>query len=254
MSVYISVVSHNHADMIMNMKCLPELANYFNVIIKNNVGNDSVKLTEYCKENNINIIDDDYGMGFGLNNNIVYQYCTHHLNMTENDLFILVNPDVVVTPECIKQLLTLFSNETVDIATIALYKDENYTIRDFAVRRYPTLLAFVSSLLGISKNYTKCADDVDWFAGSFMAFRSGIYQSLGGFDENYFMYCEDVDICYRAKQKGYKLRFYPDIKAIHKAQHNNRKILSKHFNWHVKSAVRFLLSKYINLPVKSIIK
>ncbi len=43
---------------------------------------------------------------------------------------------------------------------------------------------------------------MEWVAGSFIAFKSSSYRKVQGFDENYFMYCEDIDICYRAKSQG----------------------------------------------------
>jgi GT2 family glycosyltransferase len=67
------------------------------------------------------------------------------------------------------------------------------------------------------------------------------YRALKGFDEGYFMYCEDIDICYRAKQLATDILYFQDIKAVHLAQHSNRRVFSKHFFWHLKSIARFLL-------------
>ena len=55
------------------------------------------------------------------------------------------------------------------------------------------------------------------------------------------MYCEDIDICNRADiVYGEKLVYIPSVKAVHLARHKNKKILSKHFFWHLKSIVRYL--------------
>jgi hypothetical protein len=85
---------------------------------------------------------------------------------------------------------------------------------------------------------------VDWAAGSFLLFRSGMYTELNGFDTSYFMYCEDIDICWRAKVKVKSPVVYlPHIKALHYAKHANRNVFSKHFYWHVKGVLRFLAKK-----------
>lgn len=66
-----------------------------------------------------------------------------------------------------------------------------------------------------------------------------------GFDERYYMYCEDIDLCYRLKLKKIKLVYLPQFKAIHLAMHENRKILSKAFRWHVSNAIYFIIKKSI---------
>ncbi|EGR3506856.1 glycosyl transferase family 2, partial [Vibrio parahaemolyticus] len=79
----------------------------------------------------------------------------------------------------------------------------------------------------------------------FIAIKAIHYKKLNGFDENYFMYCEDIDLCYRSKQEGESVLYLPNISAIHFAAHNNRKLLSKHFYWHLKSVFRFLITSKI---------
>jgi len=92
---------------------------------------------------------------------------------------------------------------------------------------------------------------VDWSAGSFLMFRVDLYRKLHGFNQRYFMYCEDVDICWRAKTLyAERVLFVPDLKAMHQAQFNNRRFFSRHFFWHVSSAFRFLFYRYglIGIP------
>ncbi|MDE1292895.1 hypothetical protein [Vibrio aestuarianus] len=82
---------------------------------------------------------------------------------------------------------------------------------------------------------------VDWAAGSFLVFQADLYKKLNGFDENYFMYFEDVDICFRArKYYDQNVVYLSNIKAIHQGGYQNRKIFSKHFRWYFSSLLRFL--------------
>ena len=58
-------------------------------------------------------------------------------------------------------------------------------------------------------------NEVDSFSGCCMMFVRDVYNVIGGFDENYFLYFEDTDFCYRVKQLGLKVVFYPKAQIIH---------------------------------------
>lgn len=170
--------------------------------------------------------------------------------MKENDLFIVFNPDLYIDSDSINEFILKINKGDLDIATINLYRDFEYHKHDNSIRRYPNIITFFSSFLfGINKtimdkdNIVK-PTIIDWCAGSFICFKSKVFSDLSGFNEKYFMYCEDIDICYRAKLKGFDTIYIPDIKATHLASHGNRNIFSKHFYWHVKNVCRFLFFKY----------
>lgn len=255
MNVYISVVSHGHGNLIKELGVLTSLSEDFHVIVKNNKPDDD--LISYAQGKNIDIIDYFYLEGFGSNNNIVYNYCVTELGMRECDLFIVLNPDVSICKESILKLSKEMNVNNILLSTINLYKDFCFSEYDNSIRYFPKLRDFILSFLGmgnrtiIDKNLIDDVSLVDWAAGSFLAFNSGYYSQLKGFDENYFMYCEDIDICYRSSILSKKVTFFKSIKAVHLAQHSNRKIFSKHFYWHVKSVFRFILSKYHFTKVRS---
>lgn len=58
---------------------------------------------------------------------------------------------------------------------------------------------------------------VDWVSGACMMVRSDIFKKLSGFDESFFMYVEDMEICFRAKKSGFSTYFYPNLLLKHKA-------------------------------------
>lgn len=255
--VFISVVSHDHSKLIARLNVLKKLSNDENVIvlIKNNKKDELIY--DYIKGSNIHLIDQDYNNGFGYNNNLVFNYCSEKLGMQEGDYFLVVNPDLIINLENIKNLVKKMETDKVSISTINLFKDEVFTIPDSSVRKFPGLYDFFSSfILKTNNTFIDKASiikpvAIDWCAGSFIAFKVTAYKALQGFNTRYFMYCEDVDICYRAKKMNIPIIYYPDIIACHLAQHNNRKILSKHFFWHLRSALYFLLSKRVGLKSKS---
>lgn len=64
-------------------------------------------------------------------------------------------------------------------------------------------------------SYFQGAREVDWVGGTFMMVRSEVFEKIGLLNEDYFMYFEDVDFCYRTKKAGFKIMIYPDVKIKH---------------------------------------
>ncbi|EDP57491.1 glycosyltransferase family 2 protein [Vibrio sp. AND4] len=247
MRVFLSVVSHGHSELIHQLDCLTNVINDFEVVVKSNKPDDNFSVLNESK--NFHWIDEQYFLGFGNNNNIVFDYCRSKLGMREDDYFIVLNPDVVVSSAEIYLLIENMEKNRSKLSAINLYKDYDMTIYDDSIRKFPSFIQFAKSFLGLGnsavldKNMIRVHCFIDWAAGSFLAFKVSHYVALSGFDENYFMYCEDIDICYRSHLLDERVLYFPEIKAVHLAKHANRKILSKHFYWHVTSVVRFLLTK-----------
>ncbi|MDW8847218.1 glycosyltransferase family 2 protein [Erwinia sp. MMLR14_017] len=253
--VFISVVSHGHSVMLKELDSLAKLAEVFHVVVKNNTQDSEI--VSYCDENNIHLIDSDYNKGFGFNNNIVYNFCCSELGMSCKDFFLVVNPDVFISKDEIMKLIISMHESDICAATINLFKDADFSISDDSIRNFPTLMDFIKSFtLGINKtkinkNTIDQKKKIDWCAGSFMAFTASTFGKLKGFDINYFMYCEDVDICYRLKKEDLPLIYFPDVRGLHIAKHNNRKVFSRHFWWHLKSVIIFTMARNGFLKPKS---
>lgn len=81
------------------------------------------------------------------------------------------------------------------------------------------------------------AHPIDWVNAACLVFPSRVYAEMGGFDEGYFMYCEDVDICLRLQLAGYRLVEAPSAQVIHHAHRSSRRNL-RHLWWHVRSLWR----------------
>ena len=85
---------------------------------------------------------------------------------------------------------------------------------------------------------------VDWIAGMFMLVKSNHFRNIRGFDEKFFMYLEDVDICKRTYSDGGVVIVDPREKVIHDARRASFKSF-QHLKWHILSLIRFLLIKPI---------
>ncbi|MEE9684331.1 glycosyltransferase family 2 protein [Lelliottia amnigena] len=257
MRVNLSIVSHGHFEIIKKIGSLEKLCGkeWVSICVVDNLC--EYGFEEWCNELGINYLKNKTKCGFGENNNKAFNFFYKNECGCES-FFLVVNPDVLVLPEQLEKLYNFVRNENIDFACINLFKDNNLSVYDNSIRKYPSLTDFLTSFI-FSKNKTIIDKStifepitVDWASGSFLLFKPSLYKKLYGFDERYFMYCEDIDICMRANFIcGSKLVYIPSITAIHYAAHNNRKILSKHFFWHMKSMLRYLYRKnYIILKNK----
>lgn len=83
---------------------------------------------------------------------------------------------------------------------------------------------------------------VDWIAGLFMAMRAETFHTLRGFDERYFLYCEDVDLSLRAAMHGLHAVLLQDLRVTHLARRRSLK-RPQHLRWHVQSMLRLWRSE-----------
>ncbi len=245
--IYISIVSHGNDKDIMSNTNLLEICqlDFVTVIIRDNVSSDCLK--HYCLEKGIEYNCSADTLGFGANNNINFQVAMK-LGMKKSDWFVLFNPDLDICASMVKNLFSTISTQSNQIFAINLYFDAKFELMEHSLRKFPTFLSFLNVFKG--KSFTDAYDKfnlqdfstVDWAAGSFLVIQTELYEKLNGFDENYFMYFEDVDLCWRAnKLYDQRVVYLKDIKATHQGGYQNRKLFSKHFRWYFVSLMRFLL-------------
>ena len=97
----------------------------------------------------------------------------------------------------------------------------------------------------LNEKYPKVAKECDAISGAFMLTRKEVFEKIGLFDENFFMYLEDVDFCIRAKKKRYKIMFCPKSKMFHiggASSPNKDKI--NHLAW--KESRKYYAKKHFN--------
>jgi len=78
-------------------------------------------------------------------------------------------------------------------------------------------------------------------AGFFMLFRSAAFRSLGGFDERYFLYYEDFDLCCRLRAAGHAIAWVPQARVVHDARRTSHRN-ARYLVWHASSVLRFFSS------------
>lgn len=248
MTFYISVVSHQHHHIIERLDSLRRLAFHddIEVICRDNIP--SVVCQEYCDLHGVHYLKNPYPLGFSANNNENYLYAKNVLGMMESDYFVLMNPDVLIDQKNIKKLVQVLEKTQVDIAAPCLFIDKAQQTFDDNLRKYPSLMAFAKNYIlhdrstVIDKRTEEPEMAEYWASAAFLCVRSEVYEELKGFDETYYMYCEDVDFCLRASKKGYQTCYLRNVHAVHFRRLHSRKFLSRPFFWHVKSAILYCLA------------
>jgi GT2 family glycosyltransferase len=171
--------------------------------------------------------------GFGANHNAAFAHC-------RTTYYGVVNPDIRLAADPLPALVAALAGG----AGVAgpLVRSPAGNVEDSA-RRFPTFASLVRRVLREERRPDYPPDRgtqaVDWVAGMFMLFPAEAYRAAGGFDEAYFMYYEDVDLCRRLKRMGKPAAYVPAAEVVHAAQRASRRRPALAWQ-HLKSALRFL--------------
>jgi len=184
----------------------------------------------------IKVIRNPIPMGFATNHNQAFTYAT-------GQFFCVMNPDVRLNDNPFKALLVCLQDSAVGVVA-PLILNMSGAIEDSA-RRFPTPLTILCKAFNRCKGSDYLIKDnsifPDWVGGMFMLFPRDVFKKLGGFDQRYFLYYEDVDLCARLRFKGYEVALCPNTKVIHLARRNSHHSL-KYLKWHLMSMLRFFCS------------
>lgn len=95
--------------------------------------------------------------------------------------------------------------------------------------------------------------EVDWVNGAAMFVRREVYDQIGGFDEGFFMYSEELDWCYRAKQTGWQIVYLPTAQVVHYAGKSSEQVVVQRDIYFHSSKIRFF-KKYRGALVAEILR
>lgn len=170
---------------------------------------------------------------------------------------VVANPDVVLGPETIDRLIA--KGEADDrVGTVGPRVLDPSGATYPSARRIPSLRTGIGHALLANiwtdnpwtRSYRDEASDADvprdagWLSGSCVVVRRSAFDELGGFDEGYFMYFEDVDLGFRMSRAGWLNRYSPDAVVLHSGAHATRSRPTAMLAAHHDSARRFLGVKY----------
>jgi GT2 family glycosyltransferase len=230
--IAVSVVSHHHGAMVARLVArllmTPEVAQ---VIVTCNVP----EALELPADARLRVIDNLRPKGFGANHNAAFAVC-------DAPFFCVLNPDIALPENPFPALFACLAQTGAALAAPRVLAPDG-ALEDSA-RRFPTLIGLArKAAFGERDVYPLPANSPgapDWVAGMFMLWRREAFAALGGFDEGFFLYYEDVDLCARAWASGRAIALCPEARAIHDARRESHRDL-RFMRWHLASMARYFI-------------
>jgi GT2 family glycosyltransferase len=210
----IIIVNYRSADYLE--KCLESVyeksqSAFFEVILVNNDSKENLKLIKE-KFPAVQVIERDKNCGFGAAINIGAKKASgQHL--------FFINPDAELLNDAILIALAEFKKTPVVAVIGAKIVDQKGQSQSWLGGRDISLTELILNNLGFYRGgkLWKQSEktNTDWVSGGAMFVKKDVFEQIGGFDENFFMYFEDIDLCRRIRKAGSKIIYLPKIKVMH---------------------------------------
>lgn len=226
MKLSIIIVSYNTRDLLK--RCIESIyltypKNDLEVLIVDNGSLDGSPAMVREKFRDVILIESKENLGFARANNIA-------IKKAKGYYILLLNPDTIVAKGCLNKCMQYMDKHR-DIGVLGCKVMLPDGRLDLACRRsFPTPEVSFYRMAGLSKLFPKSKRfakynltyldenetyEVDSIVGAFMLARREVVEQVGILDEDYFMYGEDVDWCYRIKQSGWKIMYYHEAEIMH---------------------------------------
>ena len=187
----------------------------------------------------IKVIRNQYRRGFAANHNAAF-------NIAHGDYFCVLNPDVRFRSDPFPKLVAGLADPGIGVIA-PLVTGPQGQIEDSA-RLFPTPLSIARKAIcgqrGPDYAIGQTPVQPDWVAGMFMLWRADTFRLIGGFDEGFFLYYEDVDACARLHRAGFRIQLIPEVKVIHYARRASHRNL-RYLRWHLTSMLRFFWKQFV---------
>jgi len=223
-SLSIVIVSFNSIKFLNN--CLVSIFANTNglaldVIVVDNNSSDGTEKKISEKYQNITLIKKHKNLGFA-------KACNQGLKVATGDYLLFLNPDTVIKKDTlVRSIKFLHSNPGIGLigckllnidGTLQPSSSDFPYLHKLIIDHALGWRIFPHSLRG--KLLTKYwahdkIKEVDWVMGAFMLMRRSLINQLGGFDEAFFLYGEDLELCFRVNKAGFKVVFFPNAEIIH---------------------------------------
>lgn len=242
MTVFLSLILVNYNGSKILYDCLSSIEKFIDaysheVIIVDNFSTDSsVKI---IKDNfpSFKLICSQNNLGFGKANNLAVKH-------SQGEYLLFLNTDTILienTPKILSEYLQL-NGAVAAIGSRITFSDESYqlsygdlpnlVVEFFDKIRYSLDNKWHSIFSRFYSRQYSTVQEVGWLTGACLMMRRDVFEEIGGFDENFFMYFEDKDICKRVKELGYKVVYYPKTTIIHLlggSSHGIKKNVNKYY-------------------------
>jgi hypothetical protein len=241
MDISVCIVNWNTKDLLCN--CIESINNnttiYINyeiIVLDNNSSDGSVEMVRQRFPNCI-LLESKDNIGFSAGNNAC-------LRKAHGKYIFFLNPDTILSTNALLGMFNFLEINSDMGAVGCKLLNQDKSIQFICARTYPTLfnqltyLLMLNKLLPKSKIFStiemgywdhKDSQIVDCLSGACIFARKSIIEELSGFDEKYFMYGEDVDLCYRIKKAGWKIYYLASEEIYHLEGQSSRKRTERNF-------------------------
>ena len=196
---------------------------------------------EMIKSTDAVLIENNKNLGFG---------AAHNLSLKQNlgKYHFVINPDIEIKNDVLSDMVDYMENNPTAVMCMPKILNEDGTEQKLPKETPTFKRLFLGRLIKTVRDEYIWADrelteptEIDFCSGCFFCIRTDVYKKLGGFDESYFMYLEDVDLTMRAKKLG-KVQILPQFSVVHKWERESAKKL-KYLLIHTISGIKFLLRR-----------
>jgi N-acetylglucosaminyl-diphospho-decaprenol L-rhamnosyltransferase len=241
------IVSYNSAAYLPD--CLRSLRSegVGSVIVVDNASSDGSVAVVVSEDPAVDVVQTGANLGFG-------SAANRGVAATAGEYVLIMNPDTVVEPGTVKALSDALDRDP-GLAVVGPRIENVDSTLYPSVRRFPDLtVAFGHAFLGLvwprnpftrryrmlDWDHDRPAPDVDWVGGACILARRSAFDMVGGFDEAYFMYVEDVDLCWRLGQAGWRVGYEPAGRVVHALGGSSRLVPYRMIAEHHRSLLRFV--------------
>jgi GT2 family glycosyltransferase len=206
-------------SLLKNIKLEEELDYEIIIIDNNSTDNDLPGVERKFKKKNICFYYLDTNLGFG-------KGCNYGFSKANGEYICFLNPDTIIKENIFPPIIKLFETDTT-IGIIGPKQQVRSPFFDFSGGFSPNIFFELFNLFGlgifvegfIMSLYTKLKRGeplkVNWILGASIFISSELFNIINGFDKDYFMFFEELDLCKRVSNKGYKIIYDPRLKIHH---------------------------------------
>ncbi len=179
------------------------------IIVDNASSDDSLAIFNATFGGRIKLIRNHDNLGFAAANNI-------GARVAKGDILFFLNSDTIIGSDIIGPIIKALDNQKLGIVAPVLLMVDGQK-QPFACGRFPRLFSVVSDKI-LSFNRFRTAGQlklVDWVSGAALAIRREVFERIGGWDERFFLYFEDIDLCWRVRQQNLEVAILENISVTH---------------------------------------
>lgn len=215
-----------------------DLYNRTEIIVVDNASEDNSRERITNEFHTVNWIQLKYNIGFG-------KACNVGVQNARGTYILLLNPDTMIAKNTLSASVDFMKTHPDAGVMGPKILNSDGTLQASCKRGFPTPSATFYHFSGLSRLFPKSkrfgrynltfmdpdtSGKVDAISGSFMFLSRSVFLEIGGFDEQFFLYGEDIDLCYRIHKKGYSIWYHPETQIIHKkGKSSSKSVLRSRF-------------------------